>query len=311
MGHPPGAWSVIGEFLALFSAFAFAFGSVAIAKATMVGSGQVGVLLSVLLTGLLALICWLVIGQPLGSVGQITWSAVGWFAVSGVLATVWGRLTLFKAIQNAGIIRASTIRRLTPFFSVFFAWLLLGEQVGWMAGGGIALIGASFVLLIMDGRRKLVEESGGVSAPPNIPRGYMFGILCALFYALSYIARKYGLIELPDAFLGALLSSLAALAYYLVGGTFSTKFRSIIAQSLRRPERWQFIAALCISVGQVSQFIALKYTGVSQLALINSVEIYISAYLAVMVFRMERMPSVAVLVAAALATLGVVLTTIG
>lgn len=302
---------MIGELLALFSAFTFAFGTVAIAKAMKSGSGQVGVLLSVLLTGLLALVCWILAEQPLGSARQLTWTATGWFAASGILATVWGRLTLFKAVQNAGVIRASTVRRLTPFFSVFFAWLLLDEQVGWLTGAGMALIAASFALLVLDTRRKLEEEPKGPSAPPNIPRGYVFGILCALSYAISYIARKYGLTEFPDAFLGALLSSLAALGYYIVGGIFSAEFRSIIAQSFRRPERWQFIAALCISVGQISQFLALGYTSVSHLALINSVEIYISAYLAVMVFRMERMPGVAVLAAAALATAGVVMTILG
>lgn len=302
---------MIGQLFALFSAFAFAFGTVAIAKATMVGSGQGGVLLSVMLTGVFSLACWMVIGHPLGPLGQISWTAIGWFAVSGILATVWGRITLFKAIQNAGVIRASTVRRLTPFFSVFFAWLLLAEEVGWLTGGGMVLIASSFALLILDSRRKLDEEASGPSAPPDIPRGYLFGVLCALSYALSYIARKYGLIELPDAFLGALIGSLAALGYFVVGCAFSAELRSVVANSLNRPERWQLVAALCISIGQISQFIALTYTSVSQLALINSAEIYIAAYLAVVVFRMERMPGPAVLLATALATVGVVMTAFG
>jgi drug/metabolite transporter (DMT)-like permease len=302
---------VTGELLALFSAFAFACGTVAIGTAGSSGKEQGGVLLSVLLTGALSLAGWAALGS--GSMSRISSSptALAWFAASGILATVWGRLTLYKAIHDAGVIRASTVRRLTPFFSVFFAWLILGETVGVGTGWGMALIAASFLLLIADNRRKLDKTPDWPAAPANIPRGYMFGVLCGLSYALSYIARKFGLTELPDAFLGALIGSLAALSYYAVGCVFSAAFRRVAAEALRRPEPWQLAAAAFISVGQISQFMALNYTGVSQLALINSAEIYIAAYLAVFVFRMERMPSAAVLIATVLATAGVALTALG
>lgn len=298
-----------GELFALFSAFAFAFGTVSVAKAGSSGSGTV--LLSVVLTGSFALAGWMALGT--GDVSQMWASptALAWFAASGILATVWGRLTLFRAIEFAGVIRASTVRRLTPFFSVFFAWLFLGELVGVATGWGMALIAASFLLLIVDSRRKLVDPPDRAGQPSDIPRGYFFGVLCALSYALSYIARKLGLTELPDAYLGAMVGSLAALGYYAVGGLFSEGLRKAMADLLVRPGRWHFAAALFISVGQISQFIALTYTGVSQLALINSVEIYIAAYLAVGVFRLESMPSAIVLVATVLATVGVILTAMG
>lgn len=302
---------MIGEALALFSAFAFAFGTIAIAKAGTQGGGQSGVLLSVMLTGALSFACWVVLGSGTASAAAISPAAVAWFAASGVLATVWGRLTLFFSIQNAGVIRASTIRRLTPFFSVFFAWLLLSEAVGWLKGGGMALIGASFVLLLLDSRRKLDAEVSGPAAPPDIPRGYAFGMACALFYALSYIARKLGLTNFADPYFGALIGSLAALVYYLAGCTVSAGFRTVVRTSLSRPAGWHLAAAVFISVGQISQFVALTHTGVSELALINSFEIYIAAYLAVFVFRMERMPSRMVLFATILATAGVIMTAFG
>ena len=79
----------------------------------------------------------------------------------------------------------------------------------------------------------------------------------------------------------------------------------------RWPEPWQFVAALCISTGQISQFVALSFTGVSQVAVVNSVEVFISAYLAVVVFRTESMPGPLVLAGTLLATAGVVLVAIG
>lgn len=297
---------MIGELLALFSAFAFALGTVAIARAVAAGAGDSGVLLSVLLTGGLSGVVWLLAGLPASGHEPLSAYSLAMFAASGVLATVWGRMALFKAVQNAGVIRASTVRRLTPFFSVFFAWLLLSEHVGPATLAGVALIGLSFALLLIDNRKTL-----NASSAPNIRKGYVFGVLCALTYALSYIARKLGLDAYPDPFMGALLGSVAAVGYYLVGCLFSAGFRKAVRTSLDRPGKWQFVAALSISVGQISQFVALRFTGVSQLALINSAEIYIAIFLSVAVFKLEAMPSRIVLTATVLATLGVVLTAFG
>ncbi|MDN5925854.1 MAG: EamA family transporter [Hyphomicrobiales bacterium] len=302
---------MIGELLALFSAFAFASASVAVAKADPAASGEGGVLLSVLLTGLLSALAWLVAGLPLETAAAAPDFTIAWFVASGVLATVWGRQTLYKAVQNAGVIRATTVRRLTPFFSALLGWLILNEAIGGLTGVGLGLLALSFALLVFDRRDKFQADAAGANAPPDIPRGYMFGVLCAAFYAVSYIARKFGLMALPDAYLGAFIGSMAALGYYVVGCCFSRHYRSVVAAALRRPDPWYFVAALCISTGQISQFIALTYTGVTQVAVINSVEIYIGAYLAVVIFKTERRPSAGVLFATLLATAGVVMVAVG
>ena len=57
-----------------------------------------------------------------------------------------GRLSLFKSIEFAGVVRASTIRRLMPFLSLILAWILLGEVISGLAGVGMGLIAGSFVL---------------------------------------------------------------------------------------------------------------------------------------------------------------------
>ena len=101
---------MIGEALALFSAFAFALGSVAIAKAMTRGSGESGVLLAVLITGILSAIAWGVVSSSAATSAAMQPASLAWFAASGVLATVWGRLALFKSIHHAGVIRASGTR---------------------------------------------------------------------------------------------------------------------------------------------------------------------------------------------------------
>ena len=300
---------MIGDSLALASAFQFALANIAIAKAARKRSADNGVLLSIVATAALStLILLLQPKQPFPE-SQVFFSAVGWFAASGILATVWGRLTLFKAVRYAGVVRATTVRRLTPFFSALLGWALLSESISGFGLLGMALMGASFALIYLDNNRK--PENTELFADADIQRGYMFGLLCAIAYAFSYIVRKRGLETVPDASLGALVGSVAALMYYLLGCLLSSKFRSDLRALLTTPDPWQLFAAVSISAGQISQFMALNYIGVGRLAIINSAEIFLSSYLAVIIFKTERWPSQLIALATALATAGIILVATG
>jgi drug/metabolite transporter (DMT)-like permease len=302
-----------GELLALFSALAFSFASVAIARGARSGSGESGVFLSAVLTAVLSVVAWSVSHQSISLTGfpDPLWIAAGWFAVSGLLATVGGRTTLFKSIEYAGVVRASTTRRLMPFMALLLAWLILGEGISWWAGAGMALIAASFAFLYVENRQAIKTSPEAGRSGLNISRGLAFGFLSAALYASSFIARKFGLGEVPNPYFGALVGSLVALLHYAGGCLVSTRFRSLVWRSFARPDPWQLLAAFCMSVGQISQFAALMRTDVSRVAFINSVEVYLSAALAVLVFRTESPPSRPILVAMALATGGVIMIAAG
>ena len=314
--HAPAAarahvgWStLIGDTLAVASAFAFAIASIAIAKAARSKTADNGVLLSIVMTGTLSGLAWCLEETSTLVKESSPLAAVGWFAASGLLATVWGRLTLFKAVLLAGVIRATTIRRLTPFFSALLAWAFLGETITGFGAVGMVLMAVSFALLYGDNRQKLTATEAFRGA--DIPRGYMFGAICAFLYAASYVVRKQGLETLPDPYFGAMVGSAAALMYYMFGCVFSSKFRADVRVSLSRPDRWQFVAAFCISSGQILQFVALNQTGVGRVAIINSVEIFLSSYLAVIVFKTEKWPSALLILATVMATAGVIFVAAG
>jgi drug/metabolite transporter (DMT)-like permease len=300
---------LIGDSLAFASAFLFAMANIAIAKASRRRSVDNGVLLSIVLTVAFSALPLLAFGNGEHYRDANAASSIVWFAASGLFATVWGRLTLFRAVQLAGVIRATTIRRLTPLFSIAFGWLLLGEAISAFVGLGVALMVASFALLYADNRKHIV--SADAQPGMDLPRGYMFSTICALTYATSYIVRKRGLDIFPDPYFGALIGSLAALLYYLVGAVFSPKTRSDVVAFFAIPDVWQLFAAICISAGQVSQFMALNYIGVGRLAVINSLEVFLASYLAVIVFKTEGWPSRVVMCATLVATAGIVLVALG
>ena len=112
---------MIGDSLALASAFLFALANIAIAKAARKRSADNGVLLSIVATAALStLILLLQPKRPLPE-SQAFFSAVGWFAASGILATVWGRLTLFKAvIQDIKYAEGDTAGHDNPMVEVTF-----------------------------------------------------------------------------------------------------------------------------------------------------------------------------------------------
>ena len=300
---------MIGETLALGSAFAFAFANIAIARgARDAASGESAVILAIVATALIAGAGFLAVGpaREAGLAG-IGWAAVGWFAMSGMLATVGGRLTLFKSIEYAGVVRASTVRRLSPVLALILASVLLQEIITPLAALGMAAIAGSFVLLWFENRTRLEH-----ARPARLVTiGLLFGAASAALYACSYIARKLGLDIVPDPYLGAFIGAATGALWYAARAALGPETRALLVSTLRAPNRWQMAAALFISLGQVAQFAALTHIGVARVTFLNSTEVYISALLAVFVFRTEPLPGRAVLAAMALATVGVILVALG
>jgi len=78
-----------------------------------------------------------------------------------------------------------------------------------------------------------------------------------------------------------------------------------------RPDPWQFAAAVLLALGQISQFVAFNNSDVGRVTIINSTEIFLSSYLAVIVFKTEKWPSVLVAGATIVATAGVIFVALG
>ena len=291
----------------MLAAFSYAAAGVSVAKSGP-GSGDNGAFLSIVVTALAASLVWALAYALQGPAAQsYDGRGIAWFVASGLLTIVIGRALFFKSIVHLGAIRASAVNRLIPFFSVLLAALLLGEVITLQAGAGMLLIAISFALLI---GRLLSRQSGQRTQATGQPHrlfSYVFGAASALAYALGYVARKFGLAHIADSNLGTLIGAAAGLAGYLVACLFSTQYAETLKNLFATTTRWHVLAACFISVGQLSQFAAIKFIEVSRVAVITSTDIFISIFLSVYVLKTETRPDVATLVAAILATAGVAL----
>ena len=302
--------TLLGEALALASAGSFAFANVFIARTSQSG-GDRGVMFSVLMTMAISALLWLgleggVEGGRLFLSGLFlsgpSLTGLGWFALAGVSAMVFGRSLLYESVRRLGVGRSSAVKRLNPFFSVILAALILGEQLQTPDVLGVLAIATAFGVLIRESlrRRGGGDDARGVGA-------YMFGVAAALAYALAYIMRKLGLDDLSSPALGTLVSAMAGFAFFCAMSIVSAKVRHNLGAMFRYLDRWVVLASVFVSLGQILLFSALAYAEVSTVVMIASLEVFIAIFLSVVIFRTERRPTVSVMVSAVLATLGVAL----
>jgi drug/metabolite transporter (DMT)-like permease len=294
----------LGQGLAAASAAAFAFANNFVSRTTASG-GDKGVTFSVLVTMAISAVLWLLLEK--GALGEpgigIDWRAFGLFAVAGILAMVFGRTLVFESIRRLGVSRSTAIKRLNPFFSVILAALLLGEAVTGPDMLGMLAIALAFGVLIHE---SLLRPRDNAPPKPS-PAAYLFGVFGALAYAAAYVARKAGLDLWQAPAFGTFLSAATGFVAFALLTLVSIRHRSNFMGMFRHLDRWIFAAAVMVSFGQILLFAALAYEKVSTVVMIASLEIFLSIFLSVLVFRSERMPGPLVLLAAGLAMVGVAL----
>ena len=298
----------MGEWLAMLSMSLFASSNLAIARAVGRGSQDNGAFLSILITSAMALAAWLYLnaGARLPTVSGV---ALAWFAGAGVLTMFIGRVFVFASVQHLGAVRGSAVKRLNPMFSVMLGVLVLGEPVDAAMITGMLLIFSSFGVLV---RQSLRNADAGTADDASVREcfgvliniGYVYGPISALAYAIGYVARKQGLVLFPDPALGTLVGALVGALVFAVAGGFVDSYRESIRSTFTRFEPWLVAAGVLSSLGQLSFFAAISHTTISRVALITSMETFMTILLSVALFRSRDGLSPPVLFAAGLGAVG-------
>jgi len=265
------------------------------------GDDDNGAFLSLLLTAGISALGWAAIGVARGF-EPVTWRAIAWFAGAGVFTMFIGRVFLFGSVQRLGAMRGSAMKRFNPFFAVILGVLVLGETVSRGMLAGMALIVASFALLVWTSFRARGEAIAADAR--RLRAGYALAVVSGLGYAFGYLFRKMGLADAPDAWLGAAVGSIVGAALFVATGLFSESYARAVRATFSRPNPWLVGAGTTSSFGQVFYFAALNTQPISRVALIVSMEVFVTLALGAIFLRRHETLTLAVALAAVLGVAG-------
>jgi len=300
----------MGDLMSLLAAVCWSIANVTIARGAGGKGDDNGAFLSILLTAALAAIIWIVGGLSYGWSVPVA-AGVWWFAVAGALTIFIGRVMFHTSIQWLGAIRGSSVKRLAPFFSVLLGLLLLDERLSSALGAGMVLIFAGFGVLVWESLARTGPLPAGTQDTRDLPAsaswvnaGLLYGAISALAYAAGNVARKYGLLHMPDAAFGAMFGSLVGAALFVLTARFVASYRQAVHRAFTKFNPWLLTAGIFASVGQLLFFVAIDLSTVSRAAMIVSCEVFLTMGLTVLVFRGREKLSAAAMVAALLGVLG-------
>ncbi len=247
------------EFIAILSAMGWAGDAVLVRMGARTSSIIAAAFLSY---SVAAFLFWayLFVSFPL----HLLWSTASiYFLLSGCLQPLLARILYYMGITRLGVSRAGPLRGVEPLVSIMLAVVFLQERPASFVYGGTVLIVASVWLISS-------RRSGEV-------RWKLFDIVfplgAALCAAVSQNLRKFGLLILPDPYVGAAISSSTSLVIFSL--FLLATGRIHLVRSHRESLPFFGSAALVSAGAQLLNFAALTVGEVSAMVpLLNTTPLF-------------------------------------
>jgi drug/metabolite transporter (DMT)-like permease len=130
----------------------------------------------------------------------LDWTAVGYFALGGVLSLGVARLLNFVAMRGLGVAKTSALIGSSPVITTLLSIAILSDMpdLATIAGAATVALGVA-----------LISGASGF----KVEKALLVGLASALAYSLSNIASKSGVLIQPDPFLSATVGAVAGLAF--------------------------------------------------------------------------------------------------
>lgn len=205
----------------------------------------------------------LVLGTISLTVDSPNWSTAGvlGLAVGGVLGSLMGRYSNLRGVRLVGATRTSAFMTGTPLVAAVAGSLMLGEDVDLVNGiGGLLVI--TGLLALVRSRATPTAVLDGVAAPADrrtVRLGFVFAAAAPVFFGLSFVVKKWGLIRYDSAVLGAFIGAFTALVIVILLDTVTGRIRRRAQENFRRIPWWFVGAGVAMSGALLTQFAAFSY----------------------------------------------------
>ena len=215
-----------------------------------------GLLMTVLVNVLMLGVISLTVTAP-------NWSTAGvvGLAVGGVLGSLLGRSANLRGVRLVGATRTSAFMTGTPLVAAVAGSIMLGENVDLVDGVGGLLVIAGLLALVRS-RATPTSVLDGVATPADrktIRLGFIFAAAAPVFFGLSFVVKKWGLLRYDSAVLGAFIGAFTALLFVILLDALAGRFRRRMTENFRRIPWWFVGAGVAMSGALLTQFAAFSY----------------------------------------------------
>jgi drug/metabolite transporter (DMT)-like permease len=205
--------NLMGESAAIITSFLWTFNSILFASAgRKIGSVSVNAYRIVIAVGLLSLTHFILLGSLIPLATDDQWF---WIGMSGIIGLGIGDFALFAAFVVIGPRRSVLMMALSPIFATFVAFLLLGEELSFWMGIGIAVTLTGVFVVILE--REEASQERPLSKKVKM-WGTTLGLIGAIGQGTGIVLAKKGMLLYPDITLDVTLS--ATLIRMIVGSIF-------------------------------------------------------------------------------------------
>jgi drug/metabolite transporter (DMT)-like permease len=265
---------MIGALLSVLSALAFSLSDVLVRRGVVRASASQGAFITVLIGVPLFALVALVTGQLMRA-GDLPFSAYGYLAAAGIIHYVVGRYFNYAAIGAIGAARAGPVQALALPYSIFVAFVALGEGISLTMGMGIALILVGPLIMVEGTSHPPVQVTPSPPLPvatalrteapfqPRQAEGYFFAVIAAASYGSSPVFIRAALEgDSGLSILGGLVSYVAAGALLLASLVIPAR-RHLIQTLQPTTVRLFFGAGFAVFMAQMLRFLALSLASVA------------------------------------------------
>ncbi len=263
---------VLGGGLAVLSLLTYGICMVLISVGVKVIRSETGSLLAAAAgvpAGILIACLQLAFGEV--NTGISAWAVMS-FALAGIFSTYLGRWLVFKSIELTGPSGASALQSTSPLLTAVFAWVFLGEVIGWLGMLGITLaivglVSMSFGLQKRDSTRPPVIEAR-IRKRSVVWGSLLLGVGSSAAYSGSHIFRGFAVRIWNEPLLGATIGAGAALLVLLLASR--SKWPDYTREILgNRKGAWLFAGIGVLQfLAQTLVIASMKYIPVSVAALV-------------------------------------------
>lgn len=206
----------------------------------------------------------------------------GFAVISGVIGTLFGRLTVYAAIKRLGATRGIVVGSAESLVTLALAVLILRESFHVNDAIGLLFLTVGISLLILE--RMVVQERS------NLQQGVILGLTGALLQGTGHFVRKLGSTSAVVPIIAAALDLAVALGLYVILLACLGRLRRYLKQYLKSINGYLIAAGFCSAVGVLLFFVAVQTVPVWKVALIIGTEPLFVTVISKALFRnLERL----------------------